>query len=147
MLEGLEKIEDVKERKRVAERLSVLLTPTVSGEDYPVEELQKRVLVLMKWLQGMLSGDGADASAFQAAVNQCSNFLRLIQLMQLESLKKPQVQRMLDDATQDVSTPPRLRPRQGFIGFSVLVRWAMSPTGSSGGTLRGTRRRSRKPCR
>jgi len=118
LAEGLEKIENAKERKRVSERLGIFLTPSVSGFEYPTAELQRRTLTLMNWLQGMLSVEGSDADALQAAVVQCSHFLRLLRLVQLESLTKPQLQRILDDATSVVSTPPRFAAEAGLHGIS-----------------------------
>jgi ATP-dependent helicase/nuclease subunit B len=118
LAEGLEQIEDAKDRKRVAKRLKILLTPTVSGVEYPAAELQKRTLTLMKWLEGMLSAKASDADAFQAAIVQCSHFLRLLQLVQLDALTKPQLQRMLNDATSIVSTPPRFAAEAGLHSIS-----------------------------
>lgn len=118
LAEGLDNIEDTNDRTRVRERLDVLLTPKVVGVQYPAAELQRRVQALMQWLQGMLATDGVDADAFQSAIIQCSNFLRLLQLMQFDSLKKPQLQRMLDDATRDISTPPRLPAQAGLNSVS-----------------------------
>ena len=119
LAEGLEKIEDTKDRKRIGARLDVLLKPTVTTARYPVAELKRRASVLINWLQGMGGLGDSDGAAYQPAIIQCSNFTRLLDLIGLADLNRPQLQRVLDDARNGVPAEPRFPAQAGL--FSVVT--------------------------
>ena len=83
LAEGLERIEDLKDRKRVADRLAVLLQPNISGARYPVAELKRRASTLIAWLQGMSGLQEAGETDYAPAIIQCSNFTQLLDLIGL----------------------------------------------------------------
>jgi hypothetical protein len=104
MKEGLESIEDKDERARVTERMAVLFaTPVSHHGNYPATEVSRRIAVLRTWLQGCRSGETTDTAPWDAAISQCTTVDHLIQRAQLKDLSPSQLQRVVADATSQVS--------------------------------------------
>lgn len=117
--EGVEKVEDEKDRKRIRERLAVLLLPKVTGSKYPVSELRLRAKTLMNWLQGILSAQDPEREEYKAAMVQCSNFIRLVEVVGMDTLNRPQLHRLLEDAADDVNSLPQFDAQAGLFGVST----------------------------
>jgi ATP-dependent helicase/nuclease subunit B len=112
--EGLAQIEDADDRDRLAGRLDVLLRPTVTGTRYPATELRRRASALIQWLQGRSTPEESDQGDYESAIIQCTGFCKLLDLVGLPDLNRPQLQRLLEDATKDAPARPRYSAQAGF---------------------------------
>jgi hypothetical protein len=117
LTEGLEKIENLDDRRRVKERLDVLLRPQVNDKYYPTVELNRRTNVLQQWLRGRIAGEEENVEVWEVALAQCLNFQRLAQLTQLRGFSRPQLQRLVEDATGDI---PGIAPRPAQAGLHCV---------------------------
>jgi len=112
--EGLEKITDESSRRRARERIEVLLSGSVPERAFPVEELRARLAVMQQWLQGRRVRDEGAPVDWDAAISQCALLLRLVDVSGLNRLKRPQLLRLIRDATMDSPTRPRLGAEVGL---------------------------------
>ena len=104
MTEGLDSIADKDDRARVKDRMKVLFdTPVSHHGKYPASEVSRRIATLRTWLQGCRSGDDTDSAPWDAAISQCTTVDHLIQRAQLKDLSPSQLQRIVEDATSQVS--------------------------------------------
>jgi ATP-dependent helicase/nuclease subunit B len=133
MQEGLAKIEDKEERARVAERMRVLFaSPVPHKGKYPAAEVARRIAMLRTWLQGCRSGEDADTAPWDAAISQCTTVDHLIQRAQLKELGAAQLQRVVEDATAQVSGSsmfpaeaglPRVHAPEAVAGPAECIIW------------------------
>ena len=129
LTEGLQRIDDPEDRKRVKERLDVLLKSQVKDKYYPTAEVKRRADVLQQWLRGRIATEEENTEMWEAALAQCLNFQRLVQLTQLKAFSRPQLQRLVEDATGNV---PGIAPRRAQAGLHCV---------SSPGAIAGPARR------
>ena len=114
LIEGLEKIDDPKDRQRVKDRLDVFLKPQVKDKYYPATEIKHRTDILQQWLRGRIAKEMENTEMWEAALAQCLNFQRLVQLTHLTAFSRPQLQRLVEDATGD---SPGIAPRPAQAGL------------------------------
>jgi hypothetical protein len=104
MTEGLARFTDKDDRARLSERMQILFaTPVPHHGKYPASEVSRRIAMLRSWLQGCRSSEVNDTAPWDAAINQCTTVDHLIQRAQLKELSPSQLQRVVEDATAQVS--------------------------------------------
>lgn len=129
-------------RTRIAERLQVLLTPAVDGPDYPVAEMERRLKVANAWMGAMRSYTDDDPAPWDRALGQVDLFRQLVAASGLTALTRPQIQRLVDDATAsadaDIPHPPKaglasVRDPGSLLGSADTVLWWNFTRGSAPG--------------
>ncbi len=111
---GLDDLQDQGRRGPVEDRLKVIFSSPVSRGNYPVEEVHRRVRILMDWARGRLSTTGpAERLAWQAVLRQLENLTRLVDLSGLGELSAAQIRRAVQDATSEISLPPLMEAQAG----------------------------------
>ena len=113
--DGLGSIEDVADRRRVEENLRNLFSADTRGDEtYPADAVIERVDRLNGWLQSRLARDGEDTVPWSAGLNQVAAFNRLVIASGLDRLDRPELQRLLGEATVQVSQPPLYEAKAGL---------------------------------
>jgi len=113
LAKGLADIEDDDRRARADARLRTILTGTVAGTEYPIDELRSRIDALRSWLQANLGMPDADADRWAPAVAQTSNLLDLIDAGTATTYTRPELSRLIESATADAPTPSYLPAEAG----------------------------------
>jgi len=117
MAESLEKIEDPERREQLRQRLDTIFNPSLArGKTYPVDEIRKRVSVLLGWIHGNLLQED-DSVPWAAAATQCAALQELIGLSGYTSLSAPQLDNFLA-LSSDAIAP--LSPFDHEAGLSVV---------------------------
>ena len=101
---GIEKIETESDRKKLAERLSLIFSsPVKRGGPYPVSEIERRVSAIEKWVRGRVVSE-VEAVPWHAALEQCGELKQLVQLSGLKELAEPQLKWFVEEATKSVTS-------------------------------------------
>lgn len=104
--EGLDAIADDAARQATAERLAVLLQPTVPrSQRYPAAEVVRRTEVVQRWLAARRGTDADGVTPWDGALAQCRGLLSLVDAAGLETLSAPQMERFVDQASFGVADP------------------------------------------
>lgn len=114
MAEGLAAIEDSEKRQQVATRIEIIFSP-VAQDSFPVQEIERRVDVLLKWLHGRFQGD----EVAYPAISQCKIFKEMVIASGQESFREPFLKKILDEASSSVSSQPQLRAQAGLAAIST----------------------------
>lgn len=106
IVKGLEAIPEQDRRKRVEERLGILLAASATGEEYLESELERRVGALETWAKGKHKNAGEQAPRWDCMLQQLASFRKLCRTSGLESLSRPLLQKLVKAATEQASLPP-----------------------------------------
>lgn len=112
--EGLNGFDDPSRRRAVAERLRVLFGIRTEVGGYQASAARDKAGSLVRWMQAAKGREGSDAQAFDAAIAQCLNFGRLLDLSGLDVVSEAQLLRLVSDAGGTVASPPRFRAEAGL---------------------------------
>lgn len=102
--EGLEQIEDERDRGRVAERIEGIFRASADRREnhYPVSELRRRISVVQAWLRARREvspgSDGDEGFSWSEALHQCASFEHLLDLAGLDSWTEAEIHRFLGEA-------------------------------------------------
>ena len=113
---GLAGIKDEEHRRRVEERLEILLSPCAAGDEFPLAVLEGRVSALIKWMRGRRAGAGDQEGRWTDALQQVTTFQELCRATGLESLNRPLLDRLVRCATEQVGRRPRREAQAGLEG-------------------------------
>lgn len=114
LAEGLEAIEDPEKRQKVTARLEIIFS-SVAQDSFPVQEIERRLDMLLKWLHGRFLGD----EIAYPAISQCKIFKEMVAASGQDSFSEPFLQKMLDEASSSVSCQPRLGAQAGLAAVSA----------------------------
>jgi ATP-dependent helicase/nuclease subunit B len=103
---GVESIPDPERKKRIVERLGILLKLTASGNEFPASDMDRRVGALETWAKGKAKAAEAQADRWDCLLQQLASFRRLYQATGLSSLARPLVEKLIRAATEQVVLPP-----------------------------------------
>jgi ATP-dependent helicase/nuclease subunit B len=103
---GVESIPDPERKKRIVERLGILLKLTASGNEFPASDMDRRVGALETWAKGKAKADEAQTARWECLLQQLASFRRLYQATGLSSLARPLVEKLIKAATEQVVLPP-----------------------------------------
>lgn len=102
---GLEEINDPERRRRLRERLKTIFSsPLPRQGKYPLDELNRRVLVLEQWIRGRL-GSEKEVLPWQLALAQCAELRQVLGLTELQEITEPQLEWLIEEATASASSP------------------------------------------
>lgn len=104
--EGLEPIAEEERRKRVEERLGILLSPSAAGDEFPAKELERRIGALETWARGMQNNAGEQDARWDCMLQQLASFRKLYRETGLESPGRPLLQKLIRAATEQAALPP-----------------------------------------
>lgn len=111
---GIEAFPDLETRQRLEQRLKPLLSPTVDGPEFPVEEAKHRTAVVQRWIRGHLQGEVSSCEPWEAALQQCLEFQRLVETVGLTNLTRSQLQQLVQQATSAAGHLPSLPSQAGI---------------------------------
>ena len=114
LVEGLEAIKDPEKRQRVADRLQIVFSP-VGKDDYPSQEIDRRLAMLIQWLQGRFQGD----EVAYPALRQCKIFKEMVAASGQDNFSEPFLQKLLDEATSSAISQPLLAAQVGLTAIST----------------------------
>ena len=113
---GLAGIEDEERRRRVAERLEILLGPCAAGNESPITALEDRISALITWMRGRLTGAGDQEDRWIDALQQVTAFQKLYRATGLDSFSRPLLDRLIRCATEQVARRPLREAQAGLEG-------------------------------
>ncbi|MHC5004749.1 MAG: hypothetical protein ACYTJ0_16680, partial [Planctomycetota bacterium] len=115
LAEGLAAIEDDPYRAAVAERIGRIFAPAAAiDDDRAADEIEQRVRLVAKWLQGRIAREDAPTAAIAAALAQCAAFTRLREASGESSLSRRRLVQLLRAATDEASLAPALPAQAGI---------------------------------
>ena len=114
LAQGLAAIKEPEEQQRVAERLQIVFS-SVAKDTYPVQEIDGRLDMLIKWLQGRFQGD----EVANPVLGQCRVFKEMISASGQIDFSEPFLQKLLDEATSAVPSLPLLAAQAGLAAIST----------------------------
>jgi len=110
--EGLDAIENERDRKRLKKRINTIFASVFTGNRYPVTEIKARIDLLRSWTMGRMPKD-EPGHQWQALTSQLENCQRIVELSGLNHFTAPQIRRMLHDITEGSGTVPLYEAQAG----------------------------------
>lgn len=103
------------DRERLAKRLGLLFDSGAERELIPVTEIRLRTRMLTDWLRGLIRfRDGEEVQDLQTAQTQIEDFDRLLDLSRLKELTRPQIKRLVKEASHQIPSEPRYPAQAGI---------------------------------
>lgn len=112
--DGLGVIEDEERRAVVRERVEDVFRPSATDGGMPAAEVRRRLALVETWLRRRLAAPGEDGAKFGAALAQCSELSTYVDLVGVDPLTSPLLDRLVQDATATVASGPRHAAQAGL---------------------------------
>src|SRR5208337_2825628 len=117
--EGIQAIEQEERRKSTAERLEVLLKPSVKSKRYPAGELRRRVNVLVRWLQGnQATCEPVEVIRWASAIAEAEALMTISELSGLDYFSRAQLSSLLGRVREGADREPILEHQAGLASAS-----------------------------
>jgi hypothetical protein len=114
---GLDEEKDQKRREKIEKRLTTFFAGIIKGNDYPVDELQKRIQELIGWFQANRVHKTQNLEHWDIAIAQCMGFRRLVESAKLTTLSRYLLHKFIQEATANLGTTSRFTARAGISGL------------------------------